>query len=386
MAATDNESIESKKLALIRILQILTEHSDEEHPLTQTDIIEHLRREYGTELDRRAVGRNISLLEDAGMDIFHTKDGVYLKCLLFEDEELKLLIDGVNSSPFITDRQSEELIGKLCSLSSEFFAKKNKHIYGSGTLKKSKNPNVFYNIGGINMALDKKRQISFDYFCYDGADKEPKLRGSYTLTPLRIMIHDRNYVLVGMEEKKNLAPFISRYKGKDKIHDVKIFYIDAMRNIKIMEDLPAVSPDKNDAYAGGIDYKDIMQGHLTLRDGRLEASEEVVFTCPACFADDIRRVFGEDIRIVPYNENEYRGSGFLWNRAIKVTVTMDFLTILSFALQYSGDIIIISPREYANSVYKEAWNVVLSYSGHADDEMRETMELYMGMMEEKKKT
>ena len=119
------ESFEPKKLALIRILQILEKHSDYNHPLKHEKIVELLNSEYGLVIERKAIGRNISLLNEAGYDIETTKKGSYLAERTFEDSELKLLIDGVLSSAHVTPKQSKDLIEKLCAQSNKYFKKRN---------------------------------------------------------------------------------------------------------------------------------------------------------------------------------------------------------------------------------------------------------------------
>ena len=73
------ESFEPKKLALIRIWQILNKYSDYNHPLTQDDIADHLEREYGIVIERKAISRNISLLKEAGVDIESRRAGSYIE-------------------------------------------------------------------------------------------------------------------------------------------------------------------------------------------------------------------------------------------------------------------------------------------------------------------
>ena len=104
--------MESKKLALLRILQILHMYSDIDHPLTQQKIGTLLVREYGIVLERKAIGRNLAFLREAGIDIAAFVQGCYLLDRLFEGSELRLLIDGVLSSKHIsaplqgTDREA----------------------------------------------------------------------------------------------------------------------------------------------------------------------------------------------------------------------------------------------------------------------------------------
>ena len=133
------ESFEPKKLALIRVLQILERYSDSEHPIIHDKIVELLESEYGLIVERKAIGRNISLLNEAGYDIETTKKGSYLAERTFEDSELKLLIDGVLSSKHITPKQSKELIEKLCNQANKYFKKHVKNIYSVQDWNKTEN-------------------------------------------------------------------------------------------------------------------------------------------------------------------------------------------------------------------------------------------------------
>ena len=108
------ESFGPKKLALIRIWQILKDYSDYDHPLTQEDISKHLENEYGIVIERKAISRNLSLLKEAGLEIESRRAGSYLECRDFEDSELHMLIDGVLSSKHITAKHSKDLINRIC--------------------------------------------------------------------------------------------------------------------------------------------------------------------------------------------------------------------------------------------------------------------------------
>lgn len=98
---------EPKKLALLRILQILEKYSDYKHPLSQEVIAAHLEHEYGIVLERKAVSRNISLLKEAGIEIEQTQVGSYLVERQFEDSELHLLVDSVLASKHINPKHSK---------------------------------------------------------------------------------------------------------------------------------------------------------------------------------------------------------------------------------------------------------------------------------------
>ena len=139
-------TLEPKKLAILRIWQILQKHSDYDHPLKQEDIINYLFSEYSIEMERKAVGKNISILREAGIDIASRKEGSYIAGRDFEDSELKLLIDSVLQSKHITARQSKDLIEKLCGLSNKYFRSHVKYVYSVNEWDKTENQALFYNI------------------------------------------------------------------------------------------------------------------------------------------------------------------------------------------------------------------------------------------------
>ena len=122
-------ALEPKKLALLRIWQILKDYSDYDHPLTQEQLAEKLVNDYDIEIERKAIGRNIALLKDAGIDIQQKRDGSYIESREFDDSELRLLIDGVLSSKHISAKYSKDLIDKLCGLSNIYFRSHVKHVF-----------------------------------------------------------------------------------------------------------------------------------------------------------------------------------------------------------------------------------------------------------------
>ena len=94
-------SLEAKKTLIVRLYQVLYEYSDAEHPLTQSEIIDLLDKNYGVEAERKAIGRNVSCLMEMGVDIVNTRKGCYLAERPFENSELRILIDSVLCSRHI---------------------------------------------------------------------------------------------------------------------------------------------------------------------------------------------------------------------------------------------------------------------------------------------
>ena len=151
---------EAKKLALLRILEILARNTDEAHPLTHSEIAEILLKEYGIEIERKAVGRNISLLLEADYDIVTTKRGVYLNERRYEPSEIRLLIDGVLSSRHIGTRHSHDLIDKLAAEENKYFKKNIKHIHSVADFNKTENISLFSRSNLFNNANEKSKGVS----------------------------------------------------------------------------------------------------------------------------------------------------------------------------------------------------------------------------------
>ena len=111
----------NKKMSLLCILQVLREYSDENHPLTQAQIIKKISDNYGLELERKSIGANIDSLIDFGYDIIKTDKGCYLGQREFEPSEVSFLIDAVFSSRSIDSKRSKELTEKISKLLQKYF-------------------------------------------------------------------------------------------------------------------------------------------------------------------------------------------------------------------------------------------------------------------------
>ena len=153
------DTLEPKKLALLRVLQILWKESDADHSLHQGQIASLLEREYGIVVERKAIGRNLSLLQEAGFEIESNGGGFYLNSRLFEDSELQLLIDGVLSSRHISLPHSKELIGKLCRLSNRYFPRHVSNIHSVGEWNKTENKTLFYHIELVDEAIESGKMV-----------------------------------------------------------------------------------------------------------------------------------------------------------------------------------------------------------------------------------
>ena len=232
------ESFEPKKLALVRILQILEQYTDSNHPMTHDEIVRKLDSLYGITIERKVIGRNIGLLISTGHDIVTTKRGSYLNGRLFEDSELRLLSDSVLASRHITASHSKELIEKLATLSNKYFKSHIKNVHSVNDWGKSENVALFYNIDIIYEAIEKNKQITFDYNKY-GADKKLHKSASHTVSPYQMILHNQKYYLMAHHEK---------------FKKVQYFRIDRITNIALA-DVAATDIRLLEGYKNGIDYK-----------------------------------------------------------------------------------------------------------------------------------
>ena len=199
----DNEA----KLRPLYLTKILYEKTDEEHFLTTAQLMHILEEQYGIKSHRQTIKADIELLKQFGMEIEEVKSTQNRYNLLerrFDVPELKLLIDAVESSKFITASKSKELVDKLSTLASEHASAKLKRNVSCEGRVKSGNEEIFLIVDAINEAINANKKISFQYFQYD-VRKQQKLKRNgdpYTITPLHLVWYGDYYYMVGVYDYK----------------------------------------------------------------------------------------------------------------------------------------------------------------------------------------
>ncbi len=315
------EGFEPKKLALIRVFQILQKHSDSEHPIKHEKIVELLESEYGLVIERKAIGRNISLLCEAGYDIETTKKGSYLAERTFEDSELRLLIDGVLSSNYITAKHSKALIEKLCAQSNKYFRPRVKNIYSVNDWNKTENVSVFYTIEIVDEAIERGRQVRFEYNKY-GIDKKLHRTSRQTVSPYQMILHNQRYYLMGYNEKWQ---------------EVRYYRMDRITNIELVNE--SSTPLRSiKGFENGIDYKRFSQGMPYMF---ADEPQMIEFIADGWAIDQIVDWFGKDIRI-----EERQDGRFLVSLRASVNA-MEY-----WAMQYMNAVEILSPKELRERIKK----------------------------------
>jgi predicted DNA-binding transcriptional regulator YafY len=196
---------ENQKLKLLYLAKIFMEETDEGHSLTRQEIIRKLNT-CGVNADRKTIYSDLEELRTFGLDIITEQEGnewrYYLGEREFELAELKLLVDSVQSSKFITEKKSQSLIRKLEHLVSVHEAKQlHRQVLISGRVK-TMNESIYYNVDKIHTAINADSRIRFQYFQWN-AKKEMELRHDgawYDISPWALVWDDENYYMIGYDE------------------------------------------------------------------------------------------------------------------------------------------------------------------------------------------
>lgn len=192
----------ASKLKLLYLAQYLQEQTDEEHPKTVQDMLAYLER-YDITAERKSIYADLELLKFYGMDIQSVKAksyGYFLGERDFQLPELKLLIDVVQASPFLTPHKSMELIGKLEKLTSQPNARQLRRQVYVMNRTRTNNEQLYYAVDGINTAINENRKISFRYFDWTATgEKVFRHDGAYYLTNPVALCVDRHYYLVAYD-------------------------------------------------------------------------------------------------------------------------------------------------------------------------------------------
>lgn len=217
-----------QKQKLLYVLKCLYEKTDETHGVTVNDIIDYLES-YDIRAERKSIYDDLKTLQDFNIDICSAKSKTveyYIASREFELSELKLLVDAVQSSKFITHKKSNELIKKLENLSSTHDAKKLQRQVVVSNRVKTLNEKIYYNVDSIHEAINSGRKISFFYYQFEITgnsnskfEKVIKKNGErYIVSPWALCWDDENYYLIAYDKN---ADKIKHYRV-DKIESVEI--------------------------------------------------------------------------------------------------------------------------------------------------------------------
>ena len=259
---------------LLSLLEILFRDSDEEHPLSMAQLLQALEHQ-GIPAERKSVYAGLELLRQRGWDIqLEKRRGYYLASRPFEVAELKLLVDAVQSSKFISPRKSRTLIKKLEGLCSRWQAGSlQRQVFVSGRVK-TMNESVLYSIDAIHAAIAQNRQIAFRYFDYNIRKEKVFRHGGkvYQVSPAGLLRSDESYYLVALA-------------GGETRH----YRVDRMAR-------PQVTGQPREPGCDGLDLAAYTRRHFGMFSGQ---ERQVKLRCPNALAHVILDRFGLEAMLVP---------------------------------------------------------------------------------------
>ena len=327
-----------KKMLIVNILDILKNYTDENHRLSQKQIIDILEKDYNMKVDRKAVKRNLLNLIDSGHYLEYSEsirtnkkgeeesmysDWYYIRD--FSDAELRLLIDSLLFSKHIPYSQCKELIGKLEGLSNKYFKSKVGYIR-SLPENLPENKQLFYTIEILDEAIGEGKQVSFMYNEYD-IDKKMYPRKNnkgevrdYIVNPYQMAAtNGRYYLICNLDGKDN----ISNYR-LDRVTDIKKL------DINIRDKKQAKGATQN------LDLQRFMAENIYMFG---DESVRVSFRAKRYIVNDILDWFGKDVVFTDADEDE-----------VTVNVRVSEEAMFYWSMQYGEHIKVLEPESLQNRV------------------------------------
>ncbi len=344
-----------KKLLIMNILDILRRYTDANHRLSQKEIQDILRSEYGMNAERKAIRRNLADLMDFGYEIEYSetarmvpdpKTGVPQEgCVLsdfylvrdFTDGELRLLIDSLLFSPHIPYSQRKALVEKLEGLSNVYFRARVRHI-AAMPQNRADNRQLFLNIELLDEAISKKRKITFHYLEY-GTDKRlhPRTRPDGTV---------REYIIspYQMAAKEGKYYLICNY---DKYDNISNYRLDRIADIRILDQ--PVKPFASLNWAGGrtLDLATYMKEHPYMY---ASDNVQVKLRVRRALISDVIDLFGSDVR---FSDEDDSG--------VTVTTFTNALAAGRFARSFAPDVVVLEPESLRSQVMETLEQTLEAY-------------------------
>ena len=269
----------NQKLKIPYLIRILTEKTDEEHGLSAEELILELEH-YDVQAERKSIYDDMELLRDIyGMDIVHDrKTGYRLASHDFDLSELKLLVDAVQSSRFISASKSDELIKKLKSLTSRHYAAELQRQIWVRDRIKSMNGSSLYTIETIQNAMFHNVKISFQYYRWTSAKQQVARHGGrkYTVSPWMLTWDNEYYYLVAFD---------------DRTRQIRHYRVDRMKNTTAEK---ALREGREDFAAR--DRSEYASGIFGMYSGE---KAQLKFHCSEDMADVVIDRFGKDVIMIP---------------------------------------------------------------------------------------
>lgn len=347
-------TIPVKKLIIMNILDILRRYSDEDHRLSQKDIVDILKTEFNMTVERKTIRRNILNLMDCGYEIEYSesvrmvpnsKTGKLEESYIwsdfylvrdFTDSELRLLIDGLLFSKHIPYSQCKELVEKLEGLSNTYFRSHVKHIR---TMPETvpKNGQLFYTIEVLDEAISQGKKVSFHYNSF-GLDKtlhprEDREGGikEYIVSPYQIAATNGRYYLIC---------------NTDPHSNVSHYRLDRITDIRLLDDA-ARAADSVQGLEHGINLPQHMAEHIYMFSGE---SVPVTFRMKTYILNDVIDWFGTNVEFSDADGDE-----------VTAHVRVNLKAMRLWAVQYAPHMRILSPESLVKDVIADLQYAINNY-------------------------
>ena len=322
---------EKQKQKLFRVLEILMRESDEEHGLSMNEIISRLD-EYGISAERKSIYDDFLTLGELGFDVSHTETRppkYKLDTRIFELAELKMLVDAVQASKFITAGKSREIIEKLEIFAGAHRSRElSRHVFVEDRVK-TVNPSSIYSIDSIHTAINDSKKLSFKYFDYNGSKEKVYRHGGepYRVSPCALLWDDEKYYLVAYDEKEAI---------------VKNFRVDKMQDVRILDE-----PKTVNSVTENFDPAAYSRKIFGMYGGR---EELVTLECREKLAGAVIDRFGTTPTFVK--------TDFGFKLSIRVMVSPTFF---AWVLGFGADMRIISPDSVKNEFLENLLGTMKNY-------------------------
>ena len=322
---------DNQKLKIFYILDYLQKNSHQNNPVRATELISMLDSRYGISCERKTIYSDIAALQEYGVDIVAVpgkNGGYYIASRNFELPELKLLIDAVLSSRYLTEKKSRELIEKLCKECNEEDSRLLKrNVMVSGRVK-SMNESIYYNVDAIQDAISKNRQITFRYFDWDFGGKRKFREKEYRASPYALCQDNENCYLLAWTER----------------HDVTHFRVDRMTGITTVNEARIPCPELT-----GKALHDHANRLFQMYSGQ---SMDVKLRFHNSLLNVVVDRFGKDTMLIPDGPEHF-------NFTVKVAVSPMFL---SWVIGFGGKAKIVYPASVVQECKKLCQDAMQQYS------------------------
>ena len=312
------------KHRILYLYQHLLQHTDAEHPLSTAELSKILKEQYAIKVSRNTISNDLVTLHNCGLHIEHyesTQNKYYYDGHAYDLAELKLLVDAISSSKFITQRKSDELISKLLTLTSAANATRlRRYIYVSGRAK-SENEQGYYIVDAIHEAIDTHRKIQLIYADYDVNKKHYITNGGapYTVSPYTLVWDGDYYYLRGFCDERQA---------------VRTFRIDRVaEQPKILNQIAVPPPE---------DYSPAQYSKCVFRMFDTDQPEEVQLLCHVSTMKHVIDHFGVDVKTEPIDEESFRANILVCTSS----------TFYRWIFGFNGKMRILGP-ELVKTVYRE---------------------------------